>query len=90
MDESYELYRDFLEYAVRQGFDLDYVQDMYSRHYETDGMDGEAEHAVYEFEDAMYDFLGVKSVEDDSRLYILMEAPGTYEINHPANFRDKE
>lgn len=90
MDKTHELYKDFLEYAVRQGFDLEYVQDMYSLHYESDGTHGEAAHAVYEFEDSMYDFLGVESVDDDSRLYALMECPGSYEINHPFNFRDKE
>lgn len=89
-DIEHELYKDFLKYAVRQGFDLEYVQAMYILHYESNGMHGEAGHAVYEFEDAMYDFLGVESVEEDSRLYILMEAPGIYEITHPYNFGIKE
>ena len=88
--DTHELYKDFLEYAVDQGVDLDDVQEMYDRNYEVDGMDMEAFHEVLEFEELMYDFLGVESVYDDSRLYALLEAPGIYEINHPFNFRDKE
>lgn len=86
-DDSHELYKDFLEYAQGQGMDLDRMQELYDRNYETDGMDDEAEYAVHEFEEMMYDFLGVNSVEEDDRLYTLMEAPGSYEINHPYNFR---
>lgn len=86
---THELYKDFLEYAVDQGVDLDDVQEMYDRNYEVDGMDMEAFHEVLEFEEMMYDFLGVESVYDDSRLHSLLEAPGIYEINHPSNFRDK-
>lgn len=85
--DSHELYKDFLEYAQGQGMDLDRMQDLYYRDYETDGMDDEASYAVHEFEEMMYDFLGVNSVEEDDRLYTLMEAPGSYEINHPDNFR---
>lgn len=86
-DDSHELYKDFLEYAQGQGMDLDRMQELYDRNYETDGMDDEADYAVHEFEEMMYDFLGVNSVEEDDRLYTLMEAPGSYEINHPHNFR---
>lgn len=85
--DSHELYKDFLEYAQGQGMDLDRMQELYYRDYETDGMDAEADYAVHEFEEMMYDFLGVNSVDEDDRLYTLMEAPGSYEINHPDNFR---
>lgn len=85
--DSHELYKDFLEYAQGQGMDLDRMQELYDRNYETDGMDDEAEYAVHEFEEMMYDFLGVNSVDEDDRLYTLLEAPGSYEINHPYNFR---
>ena len=87
---THELYKDFLEYAVDQGVDLDDMQAMYDRNYEVDGMDTEAFHEVLEFEGLMYDFLGVESVDDDPRLHSLLEAPGIYEVNHPFNFRDKE
>lgn len=83
----HELYKDFLEYAVSQGMDPDKMQELYDRDYESDGMDPEAGAAVWEFEDMMYDFLEVSSVDDDPRLYDLLEAPGNYEINHPWNFR---
>ena len=86
-DDSHELYKDFLEYAQGQGMDLDRMQELYDRNYESNGMDEEADHAVRDFEEMMYDFLGVNSVEEDSRVYTLMDAPGSYEINHPYNFR---
>lgn len=81
----HDLYKQFLQYAVSQGVDLDEMQDMYDRDYESDGMDSDADHAVAWFESLMYDFLGVTSVEN-TLVYALMECPGTYEINHPNNF----
>lgn len=84
---GHELYKDFLAYAQLQGMDLVRTQELYSRNYETDGMDADASDATHEFEEMMYDFLGVQSVDDDSRLYGLLEAPGIYEITHPYNFR---
>lgn len=86
---THELYKDFLEYAMRQGVDLDFVQDEYNKNWETNGTDSGAADTTHDFEAMMYDFLGVKSVDDDPRLGALMEAPGIYEINHPFNFRDK-
>lgn len=86
-NDSHELYKDFLEYAQGQGLDLDRMQELYDRNYETNGMDEEADHAVQDFEEMMYDFLGVNSVDEDMRVYDLMEGPGMYEINHPYNFR---
>lgn len=89
MDNTHELYKDFLEYAVKQGVDLDHMQDMYDLYYLHEGMHEEAENEVHMFEGMMYDFLGVESVDDDERLYDLLEAPGSYEINHPYNFGTK-
>lgn len=88
--DSYELYKDFLEYAQGQGFDLDHMQNAYDEHYKMEGTGPEADQAdrdVYDFESAMYDFLDVTSVDQDDRLYELLDAPGIYEINHPDNFR---
>lgn len=90
MSAQHELYKDFLEYAVEHGEDLDYVQGMYDLYYESEGCNPEAESAVHSFEELMYDFLGVSSVVDDERLYDLMEAPSMYEVNHPSNIRTKE
>lgn len=87
---THELYKDFLEYAVDQGVDLDFVQAEYDKDRESNGMDSGAADTTHDFEEMMYDFLGVESVYDDSRLHSLLEAPGIYEINHPFNFRDKE
>jgi hypothetical protein len=87
---DHELYKDFLEYAIGQGVDLDEVQEMYDRNYEGDGLDMEAFNEILEFEGLMYDFLDVQSVDDDDRLHSLHEAPGIYEINHPHNFRSKD
>lgn len=78
-----ELYKDFLEYALGQGADLDYLQEMYDRNYQSNGMDEEADRAVYELESLMSDFAN----GDDSVFYQLLDAPGSYEINHPNNFR---
>lgn len=89
MNDIYELYKDFLEYAVEQGVNLEYMQDMYDLYYLHEGMHEEAEEAVYNFEGVMYDFLDVQSVDDDPRLYALMECPSVYEITHPFNFRTK-
>lgn len=88
--DTHELYKDFLEYAVDQGVDLDNVQEMYDLLYESGGMSDRAACAVLHFEELMYDFLGVDSMYDDPRMDSLMEAPGIYEINHPFNFRGKE
>lgn len=90
MNNTHELYKDFLEYAVEQGVDLDEMQALYDQHCESEGMDDHAACAVIDFEEMMYDFLDVESVDDDPRLYALMECPSVYEITHPFNFRDKE
>lgn len=82
-DSTHELYKDFLEYAMEQGLDLQAIEDDI---FSDDPIRQESER-VYAFEEAMYDFLGVTSVDDDPRLYRLLEAPGIYEINHPFNFR---
>lgn len=89
-DANHELYKDFLEYAVEQGLDLAFVQVEYDKNWESYGMDSGAADTTHDFEEMMYDFLGVQSVEDDDRLYPLLEAPGIYEINHPHNFRSKD
>ena len=78
-----EIYKDFLDYARGQGADLDYMQDMYDRNYQSNGMDDEADRAVYELETMMSDYAG----GDDDVFYQLLDAPGSYEINHPNNFR---
>lgn len=88
MDKTHELYKDFLEYAVEQGVNLEYMQYMYILHDIHQGMHEEAEDAVHSFETMMYDFLDVSSVDDDPRLYDLLEAPGIYEIDHPLNVRN--
>lgn len=85
-----DLYMDFLEYAQGQGFDLDHMQNAYDEHYKMEGTGPEADQAdrdVHDFESAMYDFLDVTSVDQDDRLYELLDAPGIHEINHPNNFR---
>lgn len=83
---THDLYKQFLSFAVSKGVDLDYMQEMYDLDYESDGMDSDADHAVSDFQELMYDFIGVNSVEEDSRVLALMECPGIYEINHPNNF----
>lgn len=85
-NNNHEIYKDFLEYAISQGLDLEVIEDDY---FSNDPMRQES-HNIYDFEAAMYDFLGVQSVDDDDRLYPLLEAPGIYEINHPHNFRSKD
>lgn len=90
MNDAHELYKDFLEYAVEQGSDLERVQDMYNTHDLYEGMHSDAERAVNAFENMMYEFLDVQSVHDDPRLFVLMEAPRHFDINHPRNFRAKE
>lgn len=89
MNNTHELYKDFLAYAGEQGVDLDHMQDMYNTHELYQGMHDDAEHAVHTFEEMMYDFLDVQSVDDDPRLHDLLEAPWMYEINHPYNLRTK-
>lgn len=82
----HDLYKQFLSFAVSKGVDLDFMQEMYDLDYESDGMDSGADHAVSDFQELMYDFIGVNSVEEDSRVLALMECPGIFEINHPYNF----
>lgn len=90
MRDAHELYKDFLEYAVSRGADLDHVQNMYNTHDLYEGMHNDAERAVHTFENMMYDFLDVHSVHDDPRLFVLMEAPRNFGVNDPYNFRTKE
>lgn len=87
MNNTHELYKDFLEYAVEQGMDLERMQYLYILNDDHQGIHGEAANAVHEFEGMMYDFLGVQSVDDDPRLYALLECPSIYEIDHPSNVR---
>lgn len=89
MNDTHELYKDFLEYAIEQGVNLDHMQGMYDLYSLHEGMHEEAEHAVHTFEEMMYDFLDVQSVDDDPRLHDLLESPWRYEINHPFNLRTK-
>lgn len=82
-NDQHELYKDFLEYAKKKGLNLasietDYLSD--------DPMRQESDR-IGEFEEAMYQFLGVSSTDEDTRLFALLEAPGIYEINHPRNFK---
>lgn len=86
MQTEHELYKEFLQYAVDQGINLEYMQVMYDLYSGTEPISDGVEWAVHSFEEMMYDFLGVVSVEDDDRLFHLMEAPSIYEINHPNNF----
>ena len=68
-----DLYVRFLEYAKNRGFDLEHIENLY--------MSGQETSDVHQFEEAMYDFLDVDSVDDDPRLYELLEAPGIYGIS---------
>lgn len=86
MSTTRELYKDFLKYAVDKGLDLKEIEDDY---FSEDTLRQESDN-VLEFEAAMYGFLNVQSVDDDPRLYDLLAAPGSYGINDPSNFRDKE
>lgn len=86
MQTQHELYKDFLQYAVDLGTNLEYMQAMYDLYCGTEPISDGVEWAVRSFEKMMYDFLGVTSIVDDERLYDLIEAPAIYEINHPNNF----
>lgn len=86
MSNEYELYKEFLVYAMDSGVDLDYVQQMYDLYCETEEIHAGAEYTVNSFEALMYEFMGVQSFLDDERLFYLLEAPSIYEINHPNNF----
>ena len=68
------LYKEFLQYAKNQGFDLNYMEDLL--------FDDPENPAYFEFEEAMLDFLGTNDV-DDSQFQGLLEAPGIFGIVHP-------
>ena len=69
-----DLYKEFLQYAKNQGFDLNYMEDLL--------FDDPENPAYFEFEEAMLDFLGTNDV-DDSQFQGLLEAPGIFGIVHP-------
>lgn len=74
-----KLWQEFLEYAESQGFNLDEIDSLYMQ--DQDASD------IIEFETAMYDFLGVNSVDDDPRLYELLEGPGMFGVERRASRR---
>ena len=78
---SPNLYNEFLDYAEGQGMDLGHMSEMYDRNYQSNGMDDEADRAVYELESLMSDYAG----GDEDAFYQLLDAPGSYGFDRVSN-----
>ena len=72
-DADKDLYVKFLEYAKNQGIDLEHMESVF--------FNDQDDPEYHRFEELMYDFLQVDSVDDDPQLYTLLEAPGIYGIS---------